>query len=75
MSKSRSPLQVELKGKGIISHFSDELIGAKMMAMGILPGSQIEFIRKSPFGGACYLKIDQQYLAVRIQEAACIVLT
>ena len=75
MPNPRLPLQVELKRKGTISHFTDELIGSKMMAMGILPGSKVEFIRKSPFGGACYLKIDQQYLAVRVQEAACIVLT
>lgn len=75
MPEPRIPLQVELKRKGIISHFSNELIAAKMMAMGVLPGSKIEFIRKSPFGGACYLKIDHQYMAVRIQEAACIVIT
>jgi ferrous iron transport protein A len=44
------------------------------MAMGVLPGSQIEYIRKAPFGGGCYVKVDNVMLGLRKAEAASIVL-
>lgn len=44
------------------------------MAMGILPGSRIELVRKSPLGGGWFVKVDNTYIALRKQEAACIVL-
>jgi ferrous iron transport protein A len=60
--------------KGEVSHFSNERIGSKLMAMGVLPGSQIEYIRKAPFGGGCYVKVDNVMLGLRKAEAASIVL-
>ncbi|MBV6654030.1 MAG: ferrous iron transport protein A [Mameliella sp.] len=60
--------------KGEVSHFSNERVGSKLMAMGVLPGSQIEYIRKAPFGGGCYIKVDNFLLGLRKTEAASIVL-
>ena len=59
---------------GTIHSFSDEATACKMMSMGILPGSVVKLIRKSPFGGAIYIKADRHQFAIRNTEAACIVL-
>lgn len=57
-----------------IERFTDAQIAARLMSMGLLPGAEIRIIRTSPFGGACYIKANNQYLALRKEEAACIVL-
>jgi ferrous iron transport protein A len=68
-------LTATMPGKGeLVSHFADEQVASKLMAMGILPGSRIQLIRKSPFGGGWFVKVDNTYIALRKQEAACIVL-
>jgi ferrous iron transport protein A len=60
---------------GLVSHFTDEEIGGKLMAMGILPGSRIELVRRAPFGGGWYVKVDNNFIALRKQEAACIIMS
>lgn len=59
---------------GFVSAFTNEQIGCKLLAMGVFPGSQIQVVRVAPFGGGLFLKIDDNYLALRQQEAACILL-
>lgn len=59
---------------GIVAQFTNEQIGSKLLAMGILPGSRLEVVRKAPFGGGVVVKVDNNYLALRKQEAACILL-
>lgn len=49
-------------------------MACKLLAMGILPGTEIELIRKAPFGGGCYVKADNILVALREAEAKCIVL-
>lgn len=44
------------------------------MAMGLLPGSRVAIVRRAPFGGGWYVKVDNFYLALRKEEAASIVL-
>jgi len=44
------------------------------MAMGIMPGSSIRMIRKAPFGGGCYIKVDNLLIALRESEALSIIL-
>ena len=69
------PLSELKSGKGgFVSHFTNQLIASKLMSMGVLPGSRLEIIRKAPFGGGCYVKADKHYLALRKQEAACIIM-
>ncbi len=59
---------------GQVSHFTDERIASKLMAMGLLPGSKVQFMRKAPFGGGCYIKADNIVIALRQREAASIML-
>ncbi len=60
--------------KGTIYYFSDEQVGSRLLTMGILPGSNIEVVRKAPLGGGIFVKVDGNYLALRKQEAASIIL-
>ncbi len=49
--------------------FNDEKVSGKLIAMGILPGSKLTIIRKAPFGGAYYLKLDMGcFMAVSDKE-------
>lgn len=59
---------------GFVAQFTNEQIGCKLLTMGVFPGSRIEVIRVAPFGGGLFLKVDNNYLALRQQEAACILL-
>ena len=60
--------------KSWISHFSNKLVAGKLLSMGVLPGSEIKLIRRSTFGNTYYVKTENQLLALRKREAACIVL-
>lgn len=44
------------------------------MAMGFLPGSDVLLVRKSPFGGAFYIKTKNHYVALRGYEAENVLL-
>jgi ferrous iron transport protein A len=59
---------------GYVARFLDERIAGKLMAMGVLPGSHVRLIRRAPFGGGWYVKVDNLLLALRQQEIECIVL-
>jgi len=59
---------------GFVAKFSNEQMGCKLLAMGVFPGSRVEIVRTAPFGGGYFLKVDNNYLALRQQEAACILL-
>jgi len=59
----------------LIVGFTDEQLAGKLLAMGVLPGSKLEFVRRAPFGGACYVKVDDQALALRNEELAAILVT
>ncbi|HMQ46157.1 MAG TPA: FeoA family protein [Saprospiraceae bacterium] len=57
---------------GMVEAFKNEQVGSRLMAMGVLPGSRIAVVRQAPFGGGCYVKVDDFYLALRKKEAACV---
>lgn len=59
---------------GKVSGFSDERVATKLMAMGVLPGSEIRIVRKAPFGGAYIVSIDNIQLALRNNEVESILL-
>lgn len=67
-------LRLSNRRSGHVSHFADERLGGKLMAMGVLPGSRIELRRRAPFGGGWYVKVDNLLLALRQQEIDSIVL-
>jgi len=54
--------------------FADPALASKLTAMGILPGTRIELVRRAPFGSAYYIKADGVRLALRDDEAASIML-
>jgi len=66
--------QLKRGGQALVSHFRNPQIASKLMAMGIMPGSSIRMIRKAPFGGGCYIKVDNLLIALRESEALSIIL-
>ena len=71
-----SPLSnIEVGGSGVIVQFMDNTIAGKLMTMGVLPGSRVKVIRKAPFKGGLYLKIDGSNMVLREKEAETIILS
>jgi len=60
--------------KGVVSHFNDEHVACRLISMGLVPGCTVEILHKAPFGGGWYVKSDSLHIAMRIEEASCIVL-
>jgi ferrous iron transport protein A len=60
---------------GRITHFTDDHIAGKLMTMGVLPGSKLQVVRKAPFNGGYYLKVDGMSIVVRSDEASNIMTT
>lgn len=77
VQESFQPLSKIRPGKsGAIASFTDSKMATKLMAMGLLPGSLVKLIRKTPLGNTFYVKAnDHFYIALRKQEAACIILS
>lgn len=53
----------------IIKQFFDLDATCKLISMGFIPNARIEVVRKVPFGGALYIKVDNQFIAMRRSEA------
>jgi ferrous iron transport protein A len=49
-------------------------VACRLISMGLVPGCTIEILRKAPFGGGWYVKSDGLHIAMRSEEACCIVL-
>lgn len=58
---------------GTILRFTNEQLATKLLDIGIKPGARLRLIRKSPFGGSYYVKVDRQCVALRREELACII--
>jgi ferrous iron transport protein A len=59
---------------GIIHEFTNDLMASKLISMGVLPGKILQLVRRVPFGGGLYVKIEGQNIALRLEEARNIVL-
>ena len=59
---------------GIIHKFTDDKMASKLLSMGVLPGKSLRLVRRVPFGGGLYIKVDTCNIAVREAEAQQIVL-
>ncbi|MEK6781733.1 MAG: FeoA family protein [Bacteroidota bacterium] len=57
---------------GIISGFSDDLLSAKLLEMGFLPGTAVRFNFRAPFGDPVCVSISGFDLSLRIDEASMI---
>jgi ferrous iron transport protein A len=74
LDNNRNITNLNLGENAIISKFSNGYVACKLMAMGLLPGSDILMVRKSPFGGAYYIKTKNHYVALRNNEAENVLL-
>lgn len=67
--------KIEVGEYGVIDKFLDQAVAGKLLTMGVLPGSTIKVVRKAPFNGGLYLKINGYNMVLRQNEAASILLT
>ncbi|MCB0651213.1 MAG: ferrous iron transport protein A [Saprospiraceae bacterium] len=61
--------------KGLIAQYNNERIAGKLISMGALPGQKLQLVRKAPFGGALYVKNGKYIIALRKDEASCIIMS
>ncbi len=54
--------------------FTDQHIASKLLSIGVLPGSQLQIIRKAPGGFVYFLKVDGVSIALRKNELQAIIL-
>jgi ferrous iron transport protein A len=58
---------------GVVAHFSgqdgDRL---RLMEMGLLPGTEVRFVRRAPLGGPLEVEVRGFHLSLRQTEAASI---
>jgi ferrous iron transport protein A len=54
--------------------FKDQQIASKLLSVGILPGSQLQIVRRAPGGFVYYLKVDGISIALRQNELQSIIL-
>jgi ferrous iron transport protein A len=57
---------------GIIKQFSDLEATCKLITMGLIPNVRVEVLRKAPFGGGLYVKLDNHNIGMRSSEAASV---
>ena len=55
-----------------IVFYKDKKLASKLLTMGLLPGMPITLIRKSLFGHTFFIQNQHNFLALRIEEAASI---
>jgi ferrous iron transport protein A len=65
-------LQLKPGEVAIVKHFADLEATCKLLTLGIVPNAKIEVVRKSPFGGAIYVKLENNFVAMRESEAASV---
>jgi ferrous iron transport protein A len=56
----------------IIAGFTDELLAAKLLEMGFLPGTVVRFNFTAPFGDPVCVNISGYDLSLRLEEASTI---
>ena len=59
--------------KGVVASFSgQDGQRLRLMEMGLLPGTEIRFVRRAPLGGPLEVEVRGFHLSLRQSEAACI---
>jgi len=56
-----------------ISHVGD--LKPRLLEMGLIPGTKIRFIKRTPFGGPIEVKVRDFYLSIRLNDAKSIWVT
>lgn len=57
-----------------VKGFKDQQVASKLLSVGILPGSQLQIIRKAPSGFVFFIKVDGISIALRQNELESIIL-
>ena len=57
---------------GTISGFTDDLLSVKLMEMGFIPGTLVQFNFTAPFGDPICVSISGYDLSLRLDEASTI---
>jgi ferrous iron transport protein A len=65
-------IDLKLGQTALVKQFSDLEATCKLLTMGLVPNARVELIRKAPFGGALYIKLDNHIIGMREIEAACV---
>lgn len=73
MTAPNNILQLKCGEPATILEYSNGFIACKLMAMGLLPGSPVELVRKSPFGNTLYIRSGNHQVALRDNEASSII--
>ncbi len=74
MIKTKNITHLKKGEDAIVKEFTNGFIACKLMAMGLLIGTPISFIRKAPFGGAFYIKTKNHFIGLRVNEAQSIII-
>jgi ferrous iron transport protein A len=54
---------------GLIVRYTDDKMACKLLTMGVLPGKELMLIRRVSLKGGLYLKVGEQTIAIREEEA------
>jgi len=57
-----------------IHSFTCQIIARKLITMGVVPGKEIEIIRKTGFGKTFLVRVEDSHFALRQNEAANILI-
>ena len=63
----------DVNKQGIIREVKDSPVAAKLLEFGILPGAHFFILNKSVFHGPIFLKVGDNKVAIRRQEADVII--
>ena len=70
----RTVLDLKIGEVGYIKSCQNHQFGCKMLTLGLLPKASLTVVRKSPFGGALYIKISNHQVALRKEEARALII-
>lgn len=70
----KTVLDLKKGESGYVKSFRDAGYACKLLTLGMVPLSKVTLVRKSPFGGSLYIKMNKQYIAIRRSEAEAILL-
>ena len=62
----------ENKSAKIVSVNNNNATKVRLAEMGIMPGIDVRMIKKTPFGGPVYIKINNYYITLRKEDASLI---
>lgn len=64
--------QIENLFTGTVIKVLESAFTGNLFEFGIVPGAKLTLIRKAPFNGPVYIKVEDNLIALRRSEADCI---